>query len=129
MAADAQIRLTKDATVVDLPGPPSGGTTVRNPVNYVTGATVDGMRYAYQTSASARRLWTIPLADLSAANKADLESFFALVGGPSQEWSYRHTDGTSYAGVRFVTPGLEFVRLNPRQWATTITIETAGAVS
>ena len=51
--------------------------------------------------------------DLTAAQKTALQTYFNDVAkGPSNTFSYTHTDGTVYAGVRFLDNVLEFSRID-----------------
>ena len=98
---------------VTLNGPVGGGQDVRPQARFVSGRTVNGTTYAYQKNAMTQNIWVLNFRDLTAAQKIALQTYFNdTAKGPSNTFSYTHTDGTTYTGVRFMDNVLEFDRID-----------------
>ena len=98
---------------VTLNGPIGGGQAVRPQARFVSGRTVNGTTYAYQKNSMTQNIWVLEFRDLTAAQKALLQTYFNdTAKGPSNTFTYVHTDGTSYSGVRFMDNVLEFSRID-----------------
>ena len=99
-------------TVV-MNGPIGGGQSVRPKAQFVSGRTVNGTTYVYQKNDVTQNVWVLSFRDLTAAQKTALQTYFQdTAKGPSNTFSYTHTDGTTYTGVRFVDNVLEFSRID-----------------
>jgi alkyl sulfatase BDS1-like metallo-beta-lactamase superfamily hydrolase len=60
-----------------------------------------------------QNIWVLDFRDLTAAQKTALQTYFNDVAkGPSNTFSYTHTDSTTYSGVRFMDNVLEFSRID-----------------
>ena len=98
---------------VTMNGPVGGGQSVRPQARFVSGRTVNGTTYTYQKNDQTQNIWVLSFKDLTAAQKAALQTYFTDVAqGPSNTFSYTHTDATVYTGVRFVDNVLEFSRID-----------------
>jgi hypothetical protein len=98
---------------VTMNGPVGGGQPVTPKARYVSGRTVNGTTYAYQKNDVTQNVWALSFNDLTAAQKTALQTYFNDVAkGPSNTFSYTHTDGTVYTGVRFIDNVLEFSRID-----------------
>jgi hypothetical protein len=98
---------------VTLNGPVGGGQDVRPQARFVSGRTVNGTTYAYQKNSMTQNIWVLNFRDLTAAQKIALQTYFNdTAKGPSNTFSYTHTDGTAYTGVRFMDNVLEFDRID-----------------
>ena len=99
-------------TVV-MNGPVGGGQSVRPQPRFVSGRTVNGTTYAYQKNDATQNIWVLSFKDLTAVQKTALQTYFNDVAkGPSNTFSYTHTDATVYTGVRFLDNVLEFSRID-----------------
>lgn len=98
---------------VIMNGPVGGGQSVRPQPRFVSGRTVNGTTYAYQKNSMTQNIWVLSFKDLTAAQKTALQTYFNDVAkGPSNTFSYTHTDATVYTGVRFLDNVLEFSRID-----------------
>ena len=98
---------------VTLNGPVGGGQNVRPQARFVSGRTVNGTTYTYQKNSVTQNIWVLNFRDLTAAQKTNLQTYFNDVAkGPSNTFSYTHTDATVYTGVRFVDNVLAFSRID-----------------
>jgi len=98
---------------VEINGPVGGGQSVRPQPRFVSGRTVNGKTYTYQKNDVTQNIWVLAFNDLTAAQKIALQTYFNDVAkGPSNTFSYTHTDGTVYAGTRFIDNVLEFSRID-----------------
>ena len=99
-------------TVV-MNGPVGGGQSVRPQPRFVSGRTVNGTTYTYQKNDQTQNVWVLDFRDLTKAQKVLLQTYFNDVAkGPSNTFSYTHTDATTYTGVRFIDNVLEFSRID-----------------
>ena len=104
---------------VTMNGPVGGGQNVRPQARFVSGRTVNGTTYAYQKNSMTQNIWVLSFNDLTAAQKVALQTYFNDVAkGPSNTFSYTHTDETVYAGTRFVDNVLEFSRIDGGKFFT-----------
>ena len=98
---------------VTMNGPVGGGQDVRPKARFVSGRTVNGTTYTYQMNDQTQNVWVLDFRDLTAAQKVLLQTYFQdTAKGPSNTFSYTHTDGTTYTGVRFLDNVLEFSRID-----------------
>jgi len=109
---------------------PSGPTQVDLQTGFVSDLSADFTRFSYRTTSNFLRQWTISLPNLTTAQKNDLETYFRNTAkGPTNTFTYVHTDGTSYANCRFVDTSLRFTRLNDNEWSVQVRIETTTAIN
>lgn len=88
-----------DALVMDVPGPPrvSDIAEIEQWQSSLNGSgEIDGFR----RTLNHLYVWRMQLEDITAADFAAIEEFFAAVSGNAEQFSYTHTDGVSY-DVRF----------------------------
>ena len=105
---------------------PAGPTQVDLMTGWVSDLSADFTRFAYRTTSNFLRQWTLNLPNLTTAQKNSLETYFRdTAKGPTNTFTYIHSDGTSYATCRFVDTELRWTRLNDAEWATQVRIETA----
>jgi len=98
---------------VTMNGPVGGGQSVRPQPRFVSGRTVNGTTYTYQKNDQTQNVWVLDFRDLTAAQKVLLQTYFNDVAkGPSNTFTYVHTDATIYLGVRFIDNVLEFSRID-----------------
>lgn len=118
------VRLNKSGTsVIDITGP-RGPTDVFLLPRFVTDLSASHERWTYQTTTAKKYQWTLTFDSLTTSEKNELETFFADVAkGPVNSWTYTHTDGTDYAGARFVDTALSFGRIDDNTWSVTLRIE------
>jgi hypothetical protein len=123
------VTLTKGALSKTINGP-IGDQPVDAVPQYVTDMAHGGTRYSYRMSAATNRLWTLTFPFLTDTNKSDLEEFYhhSTVLGPSNTFTYAHTDGSSYT-ARFISTVLAFTRAGSNLWSVTIQLEILGAIS
>lgn len=97
---------------------------------FVTDQAANHARWTYQTTSTKKWLWTIKLRDLTAAQKDALEDYFqSTAKGPTNTFTYIHTDGASYANCRFVDTDLQFTRNNANNWDVSVRIEVPSQVA
>lgn len=114
---------------VSVPGPP-GPTQIDLLTGWVTGLSADFTRFAYRTTSSFRRQWSLNLSGLTTTQKNNLETYFRdTAKGPTNTFTYVHTDGTSYASCRFIDTDLRWTRLNNDEWAVAFRLETATDIN
>lgn len=115
-----------------------GTATVNGPVStdpgaypmWVTDQTPNHTRFVYQLTSVKKWLWTLKFQDLTGVQKAALENYFHNTAqGPTNTFTYTHTDGQTYANCRFADTELQFVRNNGNQWDVTIRIESPNQVA
>lgn len=127
MPLSASVTLTRNATSITINGP-AGEQPVDPPPRYVTGQTTNGTVYSYQKNTSSNRVWTLNFNDLTDADKTALEDFFLnTAGGPSQTFSYTHTNGSTYT-VRFMNGSLSFFRVMPNLWRVSVSLLMTTAI-
>ena len=125
------ITLTSGVTSITLPGP-SGSTEVATLPRYVSAVSANHKRWSYTLASASHKLnqWFLQLSALTGTQKTNLQDFFDnTVAGPTNTFTYVHTDGTSYSNVRFAETDLRWTRDNGEFWSTAFRIEMATAVS
>ena len=126
MADSANVTLTYSATSITIPGPRDSQQDPRP--RHATDLAAGGTRWVYKLAATIIDEWTLNFDYLSLANKIALQNFFNnTVEGPTQEFTYTHTDGKAYS-VRFKDVGLRFKRRNAEDWSTSFTLEVVNDV-
>lgn len=109
---------------------PSGPTAVDQFPQFVSDRSADGTRYAYQIHDSVINEWELRLSQLTTAQKTAFDAWFRdTVKGPTETFSYTHTDGTTYASCRFVDTALRWSRLSNLTWDLTVRIEVPSEVN
>jgi hypothetical protein len=104
-------------------GPEDPGDISAYPM-FVSDLAANYSRWTYQTTSTKKWLWTLKLRDLTASQKAALETYFQdTAKGPTNTFTYVHTDGASYANARFADTELQFQRHNPNIWDCQVRIE------
>ena len=115
-----------------------GTATVNGPVSsdpaaypmFVTDQSANHTRWVYQTTSTKKWLWTLKFQDLTGAQKDALEDYFQNTAkGPTNTFTYVHTDGASYANCRFADVELQFTRNNANNWDVTVRIESPTQVA
>lgn len=115
--------LSSSSAISGIKGPSFVGQPVRARRRFVSGASADGTRYTYQPASLSLWLWEMQFDDLTAADKQSLESFFLNdARGPSEQFTYTHTDGTAYT-ARFDQDQLVWTRSGPNLWAIALALE------
>ena len=90
---------------------PTGSTGIDNLENYVSEFTADKSLIVYQTSNSVKDVWTLNLSELTTAQKNELQTFFDThAKGPTNAFSYVHTNGETFTSCRFLDRGLRWTR-------------------
>lgn len=103
---------------------PKGPTNQQNASAYNISRTGAGAAVVYETidPADAPMFWTLEFNGLTAAEKASLEAAWTTAAGPSNTFSYIHTDGVTYT-ARFLNESLVWVRHAINCWDIVIQLE------
>jgi len=110
-------------TVINITGP-AGRTNINHLALYATGINGNGDRWSYKYSSQKKYRWNMTLPNLTATMKNQLEDFYYnTADGPTNTFTYTHTDGTEYTGARFVNDDLQFSRVNDNEFSVSIVIE------
>ena len=129
MAAASTVSFTIGGTTATVNGP-KGDTDVSLLPQTVTDLAADYTRYSYRYTSTNKWLWSVRLSDLTAAQKLAFEDFFRNTAiGPSNAFTYVHTDGASYANCRFVNTELRWMRENEKLWGVQVQIEVPSQVA
>lgn len=111
-----------DDIVLVINGPRQ--TDVTSMPRTVSDLSADGRRYVYQTSARKLRRWNLQGLLLTEGQYQELEDFFHNVAiGPTNRFTYIHTDGTSYSNVRFADNQLQARRVSSFQHDVSLALE------
>lgn len=106
----------------EIAGPVS--TQLKMPPIHMTELSEGNVRYVQRTKAARITQWLLTFRDLSAADKAALQTFFlSTADGPTNLFTYTHTDGVTVSDCRFMDTELSFERENDNVWHTSVTIE------
>jgi len=90
---------------------------------FVSGMTGNHGIYSYQKTSTKKRKWSVPFNNVSTTDKNNLEDFFHdTAKGPTNPFTYTHTDGTAYANTRFAENQFSPRRDGPDQWSFTISL-------
>lgn len=121
------INFTRGTTDLDLPGP-AGTTNVRRAPQYSRGVNGNGESWSYKYHSKKLVRWAMTLRELTEANAQALDAFFEgtdanSANGPTESFTYTHTDGTTYTGVRFVNENLDYTRSDGNTFSVSIEIE------
>ena len=80
--------------------------------------------HSYQMTSKKLRRWSLQFTDLTTAQKDSLVDFFTDdVIGPTNTFTYTHTNGTVYTNVRIINDGLQFTRTNPGIFTVSMVLE------
>jgi hypothetical protein len=116
-------------SVSGLPGP-ENATGIDNAARFVSGKTADHTTIVYKVASASYDTWTIALTGLTTSQKNALQTYFDdTAAGPTNAFSYVHTDGTTYTNCRFVDTSLRWQRRNDDEWDVTIRIEKAARIN
>lgn len=122
------VNFTKGASNYDINGP-VGNQSISRSSRYSISESHDGTIWSYKRHAGSHRKWRLELTDVTSAQKDNLQSFFdSDAAGPTNTFTYTHTDGTSYT-ARFVQEELQWQRVGPNQWGVSITLDIEAAIS
>lgn len=125
MSLDVHFDTGSSSAEIRIKGPAFVGQPVSLVRQFVSDRTADGTRYTYHLTNSTKWEWELQFRDLAREEKRELEEFFrAHARGPSQSFTYTHTDGTVYAGTRFAQDILPWTRNHRELWDCTVRIET-----
>lgn len=118
----SQISFSKSGTTVTVYGPAQ--KTDAEPIpQFVVSRAAGGQLWSYKTGATIVNAWKFTLPNLTNAMKVALQSFFdTLAEGPTNAFTYVHTDGNSYT-ARFLVTTLKWERLNANQWNVPIELD------
>lgn len=107
---------------------PGNSTDIQSNTRFVSGETADGTVFVYQSTSTKYDLWTLRLSELTDTMKNDLQGHFDdTAKGPTNTFTYQHTDGNSYDNCRYEDTSLQWSR-NARQWNCTIRIRVPQRV-
>jgi len=110
---------------VEVPGPQATSAPRRLP-RFAAERTEGGVLYSHRRHSADVTVWDLELDAMTPAQFSALDAFHTAVG-PGADFTYTHTDGSSYA-ARFVSTDLNRVRgggLNK----VSLVIEVNGGVS
>lgn len=126
MALTVTFDLASSSAVTTINGPAFAAQPVQLVRQFVSDRTADGTRYTYQLHNSTRWEWELSFRDLPLEDKQALERFFrSNARGPSVQFTYTHTDGSSYT-ARFAQDVLPWVRNHKELWDCSVRIETTS---
>lgn len=109
---------------------PAGSTAVDQFPQFVTDRSADGTRYTYQIHDTVINEWELRLSQLTTAQKTAFDQWFRdTVKGPTETFTYKHTDDTEYTNCRFVDPALRWQRASNNTWDLTVRIEVPSEVN
>lgn len=112
----------------EVNGPEGPSTTIRARSGFVTEETADFTRVVYRTTTSKKDEWTLTLSQLTDAQKSALQTYFDdTAKGPTNTFTYEHTDGNTYT-ARFVDTELAWTR-HGKTWDCTVRIEISARVN
>lgn len=126
--ASSTVNFAKGATSVDVNGPVGGQSIERSP-RYAVARANDGTVWSYKRHSGSHRQWRLELQDVTSAQRDALQSFWdSDAAGPTNTFTYTHTDGVQYT-ARFVQEELQWRRGGPNQWSVSIILDLESAVS
>ncbi len=129
MALSSKVTFARSGTTITVNGPSPGTDQALQPM-FVTERSANHTRWVYQTTDTKMRVWTLNLNSLTLAQKNALEDFYTNTAkGPTNTFTYTHTDGNSYT-CRFVDPMLPpFTRAAPGTFDIQLRLETTAQLS
>lgn len=123
------VTLDDGTTSITINGP-AGPTNYELLPRTVSERTANHERYSYQLTSKKVRLWSMRFTDLTQAQKDDLVSFYTDdVIGPTNTFTYTHTDDQAYSNVRFANNGLQITREEPGIYSADVTLELEDSIS
>ena len=129
MAAASTVSFTIGGTTVTVNGP-AGPTDLSALPLTAADRAADHTLWSYKYTSTKKWVWGMTLNDLTAAQKDALEDFFTDTAiGPSNAFTYVHTDGASYSNCRFLSTELKWQRVNERIWSVPIQFEVPSQVA
>lgn len=108
---------------------PTAPTNIEQRPRFARLSSDAGRSYSATLSGSELEVWTLNFDSLTGTQKADLANFFENTAhGPSDTFSYTHTDGETYT-ARFSETMLKWTRQNEQLWGCTIRLEITAVIS
>lgn len=127
MTHSSTVTLSLGSESITISGPASD-QPIEPLAQYVTDIAQNGTRYSYRMSSGENRTWSLQLDFLTTEEKDDLESFYHdVVGGPSETFTWLHTDGNSYT-ARFINTNLPWQRVFSNLWKVALQIEILDTI-
>lgn len=81
-------------------------------------------RRTYQLTSKKLRQWPLTFLDLNTAQKEEFVDFFTDDAiGPTNPFTYTHTDGIIYTNVRFANDALSIRRTEPGRFTVSVILE------
>lgn len=127
MAIASTVTLDDGTTSITINGPtPSNFELLSRTISELT---ANRDIYSYQITSSKIRRWPLVFNDLTTAQKDNLVNFFTDdVIGPTNAFSYTHTDGTVYSNVRFENDSLQVERVHPGIFRVSVVLRVAALI-
>lgn len=114
---------------VELNGPTSP-TEVSQWPQHVTDRTVDGTRFTYKKNDVVLNDWNMNFNSITTAQKTAFDQWFRdVVEGPTNPFTYTHTDGEDYTNCRLIENSLQWRRIDNQTWELTLRIEVPSEVN
>ena len=121
MATSTVIFNDLSAPAVTVNGPTT--TTVTQEPVTVHAETEDHTIWAYKPTSTEVSTWDFTLVDLTLAMKNNFHAFFYDDAvGPTNTFTYTHTDGTAYTLCRFLQNTLQWSRRSSALWDVAVRI-------
>ena len=125
MADSADVTLNKSGTSITIAGPRDSSVDPRP--RYATDESAGGSTWVYKMAATIINEWTLNFDYLSGADHTALQNFFDnTVEGPTHQFTYTHTDGSTRT-VRFKDRVLKFKRRNGNDFSGSFTLILVNA--
>lgn len=115
-----------------------GGVTVNGPVSptdvedypkWVTDLSAGYTRIVYKLTAATLLTWVLQFDAITGTQKSNLTTFFhSTAEGPTNTFTYVHTDGGSYT-ARFLDTALRWQRVDGNTWRLTVRLELTAQVA
>lgn len=126
MAGQSKVQFVRGGTTISIEGP-DGGCDISPQPNWVTDQTADLTRISYRTTNTLKTTVKMQLNNLTLASWKLLRDFFYNTAlGPTNSFSYTHTDGQVYSGCLFAMQNLDAKRANQNEYAVALTLEVPG---
>lgn len=109
---------------------PEGPTDPETQPQFVFDQAADLTPYCYQTTETVMSTWVLPFNNLTKADWLALRTFFYNQAmGPTNLFTYTHTDKKIYANCRFWQPSLKVQRRSGFDMSVQITLLVPGFVT
>ena len=127
--AQVKVRFYGGGQNVSINGP-EGPTEPSTQPQWVLDQTADGTLVAYRTTNTMLSTWKLNFTSLTKADWLALRQFFYSGAiGPTNTFTYVHTDLKLYAGCRFLQPSLDAQRVNGNEYRVNLTMLVPGQIS